>query len=395
MERQRAADEKGPPGMIEYLPPIRKYLPPWLGGPGQELPDERTQSLITMLRVLKHATETYMDTDISNVAVAVPFNVECTWRFRSPLSTQTQIEEAASALDLRASWSEAPSPVAWEDRLSRPMERNFSSWKCAPQDEALALVVDFSNAALTVQLQVRECDNSYSEYLLHSTELGAQKLFANRNWRKVLADALRRVTVLPVPERNSPPDEDNPDANRFKDLDRISHLVLFGDSARDARLHETLRDFFGEQYSELIALAGDDGTPARDLVFRGAASSAHLNWYSNHHYRPHATHSYHPPGPLLHFWLLVRDRLEQVRNATWEWLSMAEDKEAEQVAALEQQQLTDDAAQYPLLIGSPERETVFSSMSRDFCRILTQITETAWCCQRLSHAKAESYCTRK
>lgn len=399
-ERERAVAEMPHyPGMIEYLPSVRRYLPPWLGGLVPEHPDGRTQSLITMLRVLKQATEAYLDTEISNVSVAVPFNVECSWIRGSPLSTQTQIEAAASALDLRASWSEASSRVAWEERLSRPMERNFTSWECAPQDEALALVIDFSNAALTAQLQVRECDNSYSEYLLHSTELGAQKLFANKNWREVLAEALRRITVLPVPERNIPPDEDNPGATRFKDLDRISHLVLFGDSARDARLHEALRDFFGKQYDELIASAGDDGTPARDPVFRGAASSARLNWYNNHHHRlqgrPHDKYIYTPPGPLSHFWLLLRDGLQQVYNATWDWLRRAEDKEAEQMAALEQQRLIEERAQYPLLIGPPEHETVFSSLSRGFCRMLTLITEPAWCCQRLFRGKAESGCTRK
>ena len=52
------------------LQSLRDYLPPWLGGQ-----DSRTEALSRMLKALKVATESFLETQLSDAEVVFPFEL--------------------------------------------------------------------------------------------------------------------------------------------------------------------------------------------------------------------------------------------------------------------------------------------------------------------------------
>ena len=326
---------------------LQGHLPPWLGGHSPQVLDASTQSLADMLRVLKFATETHLGAEISNATISVPFPVG---RGRTnSTSLDVQLDAAASALDLKLyPPTEAVSDITWAELEARKWKRSpYTYWSCHPDDEGLVLAVEFNDVALTATIHVPDCGGGdtiyYTTRVLHSTELGASHLFKADDWRDTLVDALSSVIALPI---------------RGVETDHINMLVLLGDSARDKRLFHALRDALGDQYDRLIATVRDDGTPARDPQYRGAANAAHGNWKWNHYWTPYREFGCVSPGPHPWFWPMVRNLQRDVRDAVRvvrEWLRSAEDKKAEAELAAEQERkrLLKELAQFPIVIGPP------------------------------------------
>jgi hypothetical protein len=329
-----------------YLKIIQGHLPSWMGGTESQALDVSTQSLADMLRVLKFATETYLGTDISNATVVVPFPVG-RGRVDSSL-LGTRLDAAASTLDLKLSMpTEAVTEIKWEDLHARHWKRSpYTYFSCHPDDEGYVLGIEFNDAALTATILIPECfDGEMYDWItrvLHSIELGARELFKADDWRDTLVNALRSVTAPPI---------------RGVEIDHVNMLVLLGDSARDERLRHALQDVLGDRYDRLIASARDDGSPARDPQFRGAASAAHSNWHWYHHWTPSREHGCVVPGPHPWFWPMVHDLrcdVREVIRAISEWFRSTAEKNADAELAAEQEhkRLLKELAQYPMLIGA-------------------------------------------
>lgn len=324
---------------------MQEYLPPWMGGPEADKPDDSTQSLTDMLRVLTFATETYQGTDISNATVSVPFPVGCGRVDNS--SFEARVETAASALKLKLlPPTVALAGIKWEDRLAKRMKRSpYTYFSCHPDDEGFVLAVDFSDAALTATIQVTDCsggdDFDYITRVLHSTELGARELFKTAEWREKFVAALRQATAPPI--------------QGATDTERMNMLMLLGDAARDARLQEALRDVLGDQYHRLIATANDDGTSARDPEFLGAVAGVHWKWRKDHYYHSFDEFGCVPPGPYPYWGPKIRYHLGEIRDAMREWFRSADDKraEAELAEKEERKRLLRELAQHPMGLGPP------------------------------------------
>jgi hypothetical protein len=140
-----------------YLNLAQEYLPPCLGGLAPKIADSSTQSLTAMLRVLRFVTETYLHAEVSNASVSVPFPVG---RGRvDNQSFEVRLHAAASVLNLDLSPpTSGPSDIRWADRTAKRAKRMlYYDSNCHPDDEGFVLAVDFSDAALTVTIQVSDC----------------------------------------------------------------------------------------------------------------------------------------------------------------------------------------------------------------------------------------------
>lgn len=332
-------------GIQHYLLAMQEYLPSWMGGPQPEVLGASTQSLADMLRVLKSATETYLGATVSNATVAMPFPFN---RGRGASDSLTvRLEAAAPTLDLElSSLSEAVTEITWEEFHARRWKRSpYTYFSCHPDDEGFILGIGFDNAALTTTILVPECyDGAMSEWntrVLHSTELGARELFKSDNWRDTLVNALRNVTALPM--------------NHVSETDPINMLVLLGDSARDERFRHALKDVLGDQYDRLMATVRDDGTPARDLQYRGAASAAHSNWEGNRDWSPYREYGCVLYRPRPYLGPMVYGYVEDAWDAIREWFRSTEDKKAEAELADEQErkQLLKELGHHPIAISPP------------------------------------------
>jgi hypothetical protein len=335
-------------GLQHYLLVMQEYLPSWMGGPQPEFLDASTQSLADMISVLKFATETYLGTEVSNATLAMPFPVNHGRGDSGSLALR--LDAVASTLDFKLSTpSESVTEITWEDLHARRWKRSpYTYLSCHPDDEGFVLGIEFNEAALTATVLVPECyDGEMYDWItrvLHNTELGARELFKVNDWRSTLANALRDVTALPM--------------NGVSETDHINMLVLLGDSVRDERLRHVLKDVLGDQYDRLIATVRDDGTPARDPQYRGAASAAHSNWERDHYWSPFHEHGCLVPRPRPWFWPMVHDTVRDVKEtyqAVREWFRSAEEKNAEAELATEQERkrLLKELAQHPVAIGPP------------------------------------------
>lgn len=330
-------------GIQHYLLAMQEYLPLCMGGPQPEVLDASTQSLADMLRMLKFATETYLGAPVSNATVAMPFPFN---RGRGASDSLTvRLETAAPTVGLElSSLSEAVTEITWEEFHARRWKRSpYTYFSCHPDDEGFVIGIEFNEAALTATILVPECyDGAMSEWntrVLHSTELGARELSRSDNWRDTLVNALRNVTALPM--------------NHVSVTDPISMLVLLGDSARDERLRYALKDVLGDQYDRLMATVRDDGTPARDPQYRGAASAAHSNWEGNRDWSPYREHGCVLDRPRPYLVSTVYGYVEDAWVAAREWFRSTEDKKAEAELADEQERrrLLEGLAQHPIAIS--------------------------------------------
>lgn len=236
--------------------------------------------------------------------------------------------------------------ITWEELHARRWKRSpYTYFSCHPDDEGFVLGIDFNDAALTATILVPVCYDGatydWNTRVLHSTELGARELFKSDDWRDTLVNALRNVTAVPM--------------NHVSETDPINMLVLLGDSARDERLRYALKDILGDQYDRLIATVRDDGTPARDPQYRGAASAAHSNWEGNYDRDSYREYGCVSPWPHSNLGSTVYGYMEDARDAVREWFRSTEEKKAEAELADEQErkQVLKELAQHPIAIGPP------------------------------------------
>lgn len=234
----------------------RDYLPPWRSGN-----DARSQPLSDMLKALKTATESYLGSKISAAEIVMPF----------PVSTSNldSLRAASSSVSLHQPMSaQPPAGILAARAYGMHGTCNYTAPGGVPDEdpmddpEQLILTVDYSRAALTTLLVDEECGVFEIRRVLHNPHLGLDGLRESRATSSDLESALRNVTQLPLKDGNG------------ASLNRISNLVLLGESAGDLRLHDALRRVLGEQYGRLVKAASESRSSFIEPLFapsRGVA----------------------------------------------------------------------------------------------------------------------------
>lgn len=234
---------------------FRDYLPPWLGGH-----NNTHESLQRMLKSLKIASESYLETSVSTAEITVPFPISDTF-FDTLRST-------AKSLSL----SIPTTPAAPGGRLAALHVYGIGTGQCGyppdPQDPAQAfLTVEYTHSALTALLILEECGVYEDLRVLHETDLGtgspSQETPHDR--RAKLTTALGDLTKMPI--------EVNGEV-----LKSLSNVVLLGELSQDRLLHDVLRELLSRQQQSDVntAVVAKDKAPVNP-VFAASVGAARLN----------------------------------------------------------------------------------------------------------------------
>ena len=224
-------------------PSLRSYLPPWLGGP-----DPRTQPLPRMLSALKIATESYISTPLPSAEIVFPFPI--------PSTFLTTLRSATPSLSLTMPLSaQSPSGIL-AARAHGIGARHCSDDDDAAVHEQLILTIDYNRAALTALLVHKECSIFEVRRVVHDPHLGTaqhshcapdtepEPASNAQSRRDDLVRAIRDVARLPLEQGNG------------AGISRISEVVLLGEKAGDALLHEVLKEVLGEEFGGRLSLDG-------------------------------------------------------------------------------------------------------------------------------------------
>jgi hypothetical protein len=232
---------------------LRDYLPPWLGG-------KRPRTLVPMLRALKAAVESYLETTISNADIVVPFPITDSFH-ESVHSACSSISLSMGAFDL---------PIA--GIFAAPMY-GIGKKPCLDDDDPqpqLILTIEYSRAALTAFIILEECTIFERRRVLHDTNLGLDQLRGDPgsgSTREKLEASLGEFICLPMN-----------DGGNGEKLRYINNLVLLGESAGDPQLHDVLKKIIGERYGRLMATVDNSGLGVIDPLFVGARGIAYYSW---------------------------------------------------------------------------------------------------------------------
>jgi hypothetical protein len=218
------------------LQSFHDYLPPWLGGK-----HPRRQPFESVLKALKAATEACLENTVSSAEVVVPFPIN--------KGSHEALRSACSAVSIQVPNSAQPAAGILAARAY-----GIGTKRCldTPEDDPqqLILTVEYSRAALTALVVFEECTIFEQRRVLHDTNLGLDQLHGHSelsNHQK-LENADRKLVRLPMN------DDDN-----GEELTYIHNLVLLGESADNARLHDVLKKVLAEQYERLVASASRSG----------------------------------------------------------------------------------------------------------------------------------------
>lgn len=254
---------------------LNDYLPLWLGGSSP--PDKATQALTAMLQALKAATESALGSDVDEVYITTLLPVGK--RFNDRLAT------ASSSAGLGYSgrvFSETTAAAKAQGIFGQCPQQAGNATLGHSKPEELVLVIDHSRSALTAALAIADCTYEYRR-VIFSPELGAdsnpeefdrpptkdgegqrQQIMASGRDEKddVFVDSLRRLIAMPV------------EGVRTKEHTRIDHVVLSGDSTRDARFLTLLKEALGDRYGDLISNAGGEALGDVDPLYSAAGHAA-------------------------------------------------------------------------------------------------------------------------
>jgi len=228
--------------------------------------DTHSQSLSRMLKALKTATESYLEASISAAEVVVPFPVSDAYLdilrstcFSLSLHMPMSAQPPAGILAARAHGMVGKCNIVTRDKGSEQGQ--------ADDPMQLILTVDYTQAALTALLVVEECGVFEYRRVLHDTSLGVDGFSGGSDTnRGDLVRALQSFTRLPL-------EDDNGD-----ELERISNLVLLGESAGDQRLHDVLKDILGERFYRLATTVSGEHTKNIDPLYAASRGVAEDCW---------------------------------------------------------------------------------------------------------------------
>lgn len=241
------------------------YSPNRLGGDGNGN-NARSRALSLMLKALKTATESYLDSKISNAEVVVPFPASESYLH--------DLRQAVASVSLHMPMSAQPPTGIIAARAHGMYGKCFDDLDLQGHDksmkndpEQLILTIDYSRAALTALLVDEECGVFENRRVIHDTRLGLNGLhqLGSITATDLLETALRNITQLPLDDGNG------------AGLKYISNLVIIGESAGDPRLHDTLRRVLSEQL-EPVTTVKSGFSPPIDPVFAASRGVAWDCW---------------------------------------------------------------------------------------------------------------------
>ena len=248
---------------------FRDHLPPWLGGP---TPFEK--SLSPMLRALKEAASTYMESPPSIAQVSWPLRVS------QPYLDATI--SALSSLSVEANCCDHPEEIYAARAYGTARECDFDPWDPDygyPSDQ-LVLSVDYTGAALTVMLLDEYCGTFIEYRETQNTSLGADASDLDcQEVRAEVAAMFRESTELPLVLG---------DGQR---LEYFDYVVFSGEFGNDSRLQQVLREVIREKYDKPVAVSTKAVDRSLQPLFASSRGTAKTCW---HFLGPEESQGTHP-----------------------------------------------------------------------------------------------------
>jgi hypothetical protein len=212
-----------------------------------------------MLKALKAATESYLETTVLATEIVVPFPVTEGYR--------KAVRSACSSISLRMPMSAQPPAGIVAARA------HGIGQKHCPDDEdddppQLILTVEYSKAALTALVVYEECGVFEYRRVLHDINLGLDQLRGgSESIREKLETSLRELVRLPMN-----------DGGNGEELKYINNLVLLGESAGDSQLNDVLKKVIREEDGRRVVTASQSGSDAIDPLFAASRGAAFDCW---------------------------------------------------------------------------------------------------------------------
>jgi hypothetical protein len=257
MRRAVASDEKqlGPMydpdrnrGLMQTT--LESYVLPWLGGD-----DQRHRPFSDMLKALKVAMESHLETKLCDTGIFLPFH------FTEPYYQMLGNATAAVSLGVPKIRT---SPAAMFAGRVYGLDADCNYYDSFGQ-EKLILAIEYSRAAVTAFLIHDDCGVWQRLRVVHDTRLGLDNLRDGEAGWTDMERVLRNITQLPL--------KDGTGAG----LGYISDIMLLRESARDTRIQNVLRTVLGERYGSLTKIDGYAG--AVDPLFVGSRGAAYYSWF--------------------------------------------------------------------------------------------------------------------
>jgi hypothetical protein len=247
------SNDRAPEAFL-YLQSLRNYLPSWIpswppswSGSGHK--DHEHQNLVPILKALKAATESYLETSISSPEIVFSFPVTESYR--------NAVRHACSDLSLLQPMSAADPAGIFAARAQGVVGEEDT--------QQLVLTVDYSKAALTAMLVHEESRVFEVRRVLHSPNFGLDQLRAGSETDlNKMETALREMLQLPLN-----------DGGNGEELKYINNLALLGEAAGNIQLHEVLKKVLDKHYRRLINSVAQRSSSPIDPLFaasRGVAT---------------------------------------------------------------------------------------------------------------------------
>jgi hypothetical protein len=237
---------------------LQDYLLSWTTS---EPIDPESEAITWMLKGLKAATETHLETPMTAVSISSPFLI---WP-RNPF--HDNLRTAVESLGLNYKGTRTAS-IAITGIYGLEGQCDLDVFKTPDQKEPddpakTYLSLDYSRAGISAFLVEDDCGVAEVLRELHNTTLAANVEFPGKH--EDLSRTLKNI-MRPIDER------------LFGAVSRehpveISELVMLGESTDDAMLHEVLSEILGTNYTDLKA-GSDERATIHDPLFAGSRAAA-------------------------------------------------------------------------------------------------------------------------
>ncbi|KAG9567738.1 hypothetical protein KCU71_g3599, partial [Aureobasidium melanogenum] len=255
MRRLFASDDRFSQDKSDFATPLSKILPKkspniglpvhlqtvlnlvsslWPGKSSSPTPD--AQSLLWMLKALKSATETYLESPIQYIEVTNPLPLRLADTYVESISSAT----SSLGLSLGRPYFFAAAAAA----KTYNIKGNCDDWNNADADAddgandtsyRLFVAVNQNRAAFTASLMIEECNAIEELRTYHNRSLGSDSNISKDERHTTMKHALEKVVKPPYHESMFNPE-------------RIQDVIVFGEATDDAVMRSVLEEIFGNEF---------------------------------------------------------------------------------------------------------------------------------------------------
>lgn len=237
---------------------LQNYLPSWTA---EDSADPNIKAVTWMLKGLKAATEAYVEEPITAVSISSSFLIQRGSPFENILETVVE-SLGLSYKGARTASLAITGIYGLEGRCDLDVYKTPDQKE--PDDPPQTyLAIDYSRAGISAFLVEEECCVTEVLREYHNTTLAADLDFPGK--REDLTRALQRMT-RPVDDRYH-------EAAFNKRPEEICELVILGESAEDAMLHEVLSEVFENNYTAMKTRS-DERAGAHHPLYAGSRAVA-------------------------------------------------------------------------------------------------------------------------